>query len=133
ESLVSEEEENKSTDQKSEKQAKVPDERDESAATKEEQERDELASPTTPVINRSSRRQDAEEEVEIDVEYRKKRRLRIILIGAGALVACLLLFFLYHRLVHVKVEDFADHPVSEARAWAKENDVEIELDRKSVV
>ncbi|MEI3605873.1 PASTA domain-containing protein [Pseudogracilibacillus sp. SE30717A] len=83
-----------------------------------------------PTFSRSSRRQDAEEEVEIDLDYQKKKRFRMWLIIAGSVLACLLLFFIYHLLVHVKVEDFADKPVSDARAWAKENDVEIELEQE---
>lgn len=79
---------------------------------------------------RSSRRQDAEEEVEIDLDYRKKKRLRMWLIISGAVLACILIFFIYYMLVHVKVENFVDQPVAEARAWASENDVEVELEQE---
>lgn len=49
------------------------------------------------------------------------------LIISGSVLACIVIFFIYYMLVHVKVEDFVDKPVSDARTWAKENDVEIEL------
>ena len=80
-----------------------------------------------PSSSRSSHRRDAEEEVEIDLDYRRKKRLRMWLIISGAVLACMLIFFIYYMLVHVKVENFVDKPVAEARAWAKENDVEVEL------
>src|SRR5690625_1456175 len=83
-----------------------------------------------PVSSRSSYRQDAEEEVEIDQDYQRKKRLQMLLIISGAVLACILLFFIYYMSVHVKVDDFTDKPVSEARAWAKENDVEIELEQE---
>ncbi|MBC5636930.1 PASTA domain-containing protein [Ornithinibacillus sp. BX22] len=80
-----------------------------------------------PLSSRSVRRQDAEEDVEIDLDYARKKRLRMWLIISGSVLACIVIFFVYYMLVHVKVEDFVDKPVSDARTWAKENDVEIEL------
>lgn len=80
-----------------------------------------------PLYTRSGYRRDAEEEVEIDLDYRRKKRRRLWLIISGAVLACMLIFFIYYMLVHVKVEDFVDQPVAEARAWAKENDIELEL------
>ena len=87
----------------------------------------ETQSKSEPDSYRSYRRQEAEEDVEIDLDYRRKKRLRMWLIIAGSVLACILIFFIYYTLVHVKVEDFVDKPVAEARAWAKENDVEVEL------
>lgn len=91
--------------------------------------------PVTPVKpeptkSRSSYRQDADEEIEIDLDYKRKKRLKLILIISGSILACILLYFIYYSVVHVKVEDLEDKPVSEARAWAKENDVEIELEQE---
>lgn len=85
---------------------------------------------TEPPRYRSDWRKDAEEEVEIDTDYQRKKRLRMWLIIAGTVLACVLIFFIYYMIVHVKVEDFVDKPVAEARAWAKENDVEIELEQE---
>ncbi|WP_249869548.1 PASTA domain-containing protein [Oceanobacillus saliphilus] len=78
-------------------------------------------------FSRNSRQRDTEEEVEIDPEYRRKKRRQLWLIISGAILACMLIFFIYYMLVHVKVEDFVGQPVAEARAWAQENDVEVEL------
>lgn len=75
-------------------------------------------------------RQNVEEEIEIDVNYRRKQRLKWIWISVGAVVTGIVLFFIYHMLVHVKVEDFIGEAVSDARAWAKENGVEIELEQE---
>lgn len=85
---------------------------------------------TESFSSRSSRHQDAEEEIEIDQDYRRKKKLRMWLIISGAVLACIVIFFIYYMLVHVKVENFVDQPVSEARAWAGENDVEIELEQE---
>lgn len=82
-------------------------------------------SPTRAAKN--SYRQDREEEVEIDLDYHKKKRRRMwLMIGTGIL-ALVLIFFIYRMIVHVKVDDFVDEPVSEAREWAKENNVEVKL------
>ncbi|RDW15768.1 PASTA domain-containing protein [Oceanobacillus arenosus] len=83
-----------------------------------------------PVSSRISRREDAEEEVEIDVDYQRKKRRRMWLIIAGAVIACILISFIYYMLVHVRLENFVGQPVAEARAWAKENDVEVELEQE---
>ncbi|BAM46301.1 PASTA domain-containing protein [Amphibacillus xylanus] len=83
-----------------------------------------------PPKMRSSSRYNADEELEIDPDYRRKKRIKIIIAIAGSLLACILVYFIYHSLVHVKVEDFVGQPISEARAWAKENDIEIELEQE---
>src|SRR5690625_2770479 len=51
-------------------------------------------------------RNHAEEEVEIDLDYRRKQKMRWLFIIIGALLACLLIFFIYQSIVHVEVEDF---------------------------
>jgi len=83
-----------------------------------------------PPPSRKSYRHDLEEDVEIDEDYHRKKRKQMLLIIIGAVLAFILIFFIYYMLVHVKVDDFVDKPVSEARAWAKENGVEIELEQE---
>lgn len=83
--------------------------------------------PSTPDPFASRSRYWDTEDVEIDPDYQRKRILRIGMISAGIVLASLLVFFIYHMLVHVKVDDFIGQPVSEARAWAKDHDVEVEL------
>src|SRR5690625_3852264 len=83
-----------------------------------------------PPPSRKSYRHDLEEDVEIDQDYHRRKRKQLLLIILGAVLALILIFFIYYMLVHVKVDDFVDKPVSEARAWAKENGVEIELEQE---
>lgn len=137
--LLDEQEDNKTKDQKDEKvenqeETELVQEREEQAALAPEIEETvsehESSLKSEPVSTRSSYRQDAEEDVEIDEDYQRKKRLRMLLIISGAVLAFILLFFIYYMAVHVKVDDFEDKPVSEARAWAKENDVEIELEQE---
>ena len=99
-------------------------------AVENEQEKDDNDQLKRPQSTISNYRRDAEEEVEIDLDYRKKKRLQRWLIISGSVLACLFIIFLYYMLVHVKVEDFAGRPVADARAWAKENNIEIELEQK---
>lgn len=137
--LVNEQEEDKKTkdgeDKKVENQEKrePQQKQEEQASAAELEETVPEPEPSTASASpsyRSSRRQESEEEVEIDLDYQRKKKLRMWLIIAGSVVACILIFFIYYMAVHVKVEDFVDKPVSEARAWAKENDVEVELEQE---
>lgn len=93
-------------------------------------EQEESSTEVESPSSRSSRRSHVEEEIEIDPNYRKKKRRQLIMIISGVVLACLLIFLIYYMLVHVKVEDFVDEPISEARAWAKENKIEIKLEQK---
>ena len=79
------------------------------------------------LFSNNNRQRDRDEEVEIDPDYRRKKRRRLFLIISGSILACILIFFIYYTMVHVKVEDFVGQPVSDARTWANENDVEVEL------
>ncbi|GGP08111.1 PASTA domain-containing protein [Oceanobacillus neutriphilus] len=132
--LVNEKEEQKE-DKKAEKQEeKAPQQKQEEQASAVEKEepvhKRETVPVSTPPSSRSSRRQDEEEEVEIDQDYGRKKKLRMWLIIAGSVLACILIFIIYYMAVHVKVENFVDQPVSEVRAWAGENDVEVELEQE---
>ena len=53
----------------------------------------------------------------------------MLFIIAGSALAAILLVFIYHQMVHATVEDFTGQPIAEARTWAQENDVEIELEQ----
>lgn len=83
-----------------------------------------------PPPTRSSYRENAEEEIEIDLDYRRKKRRKLWLIIIGSILAFLMIFFLYYLFIYVKVEDFVDRPVAEARAWAEDNNIEIELEQE---
>ncbi|MCM3618344.1 PASTA domain-containing protein [Sutcliffiella horikoshii] len=69
----------------------------------------------------------SDEEVEVDPDYRRKKRRKQGFIIAGSVLAAILLFFIYYQMVHVKMEDFVGKPVSEARTWTTDNDLEMEL------
>ncbi|CAG9620408.1 PASTA domain-containing protein [Sutcliffiella rhizosphaerae] len=68
-----------------------------------------------------------DEDVEVDPDYKNKKRRKQMMIAAGSAIALILIFFIYYQLVHVKMEDFVDKPVSEARTWVAENGLEMEL------
>ncbi|WP_339183811.1 PASTA domain-containing protein [Oceanobacillus sp. FSL W7-1293] len=136
--LVNEKEDKeiKSSDNKKEQkqEEKVPQQKHEeqaSAVEKEEPVHKHASPPASSSLSsRSSRYQEAEEEVEIDLDYRRKKKRRMWLLISGAVVACILIFFIYYLLVHVKIENFVGQPVADVRAWAEENDVEIELEQE---
>lgn len=69
----------------------------------------------------------SDEEVEVDPDYRKNKRRKQGIIIAGSVLAAILLFFIYYQMVHVKMDDFVGKPVSEARSWLADNDLEMEL------
>src|SRR5690554_5399115 len=48
-----------------------------------------------PPKMRSSSRYNADEELEIDPDYRRKKRIKIIIAIAGSLLACILVYFIY--------------------------------------
>lgn len=74
-----------------------------------------------------TRRSIVGEELEFDPTYQKRKRRKLLLIILGVIVTLVLGFITYYNLVHVEVEDFTDKPVSEVRAWAATNDVQMEL------
>ncbi len=80
-----------------------------------------------PSTSTGRRRSVVGEEVEIDPTYQKKKRRKLFVIIIGSTLAFILMFITYYNVVHAEVEDFTDKPVSDARAWANTNDVEIEL------
>jgi serine/threonine-protein kinase len=68
-----------------------------------------------------------DEEVEVDPDYKKKKRRKLLIILSGFVVAGTLIFFIYYQLVHVYMENFEDKPVSDARTWAADNNLVMEL------
>ncbi|SDZ48806.1 serine/threonine protein kinase [Evansella caseinilytica] len=99
----------------------------ENAVSRKEESVVAATSETLPSASNNQRRYDSQEELEIDPTYKRRKRRRLLLIIAGSVVACALLFWVYYSMVHVEMEDFVDKPVSDARTWASENGVEIEL------
>ena len=80
------------------------------------------------VASRSNR--SGEEETEIDPTYKKRQKRKIILITVASIVSLIVLFWGYYAFTHVKMPDFTGKSVSEARTWATENKVKIDLEQE---
>ncbi|WP_455363099.1 PASTA domain-containing protein [Vagococcus elongatus] len=72
---------------------------------------------------------DREEVTETDPSYQLKRRKKIILGAVGALIAVAILLFAYHRVTTVTTPDFKGKPLSEAREWATDHKIKLEVDQ----
>ncbi|SFL38311.1 serine/threonine protein kinase [Gracilibacillus orientalis] len=70
---------------------------------------------------------DSNEHIEIDPNYQRKKRKKLIIYIALSIVALLLIVFLYYSIRYVDMENFVGEPVADARTWANENNMEIEL------
>ncbi|MGG5315284.1 PASTA domain-containing protein [Enterococcus sp. AZ072] len=110
----------KKTDKPSSEESKPTSPKQPSEPVKEEPEQSALSEE--PKIE--SRRQKTEI-TEIDDTYQakqKKKKRRIIF---GVIVAVILCMIAYYRVSHVKMPNFADKPLSEARVWATENKMQV--------
>lgn len=70
------------------------------------------------------------EETEFDPTYKKRQRRKYLLIALISLLAVVLLSFTYYQLTHVKVPDFANENISEARSWGSEEGVAIKVNQE---
>lgn len=66
-------------------------------------------------------------DIEIDPEYSKKQKRKKILIGASIILALVLSYVVYYQMTRIKMPDFQDKSVTEARKWAAENRMELEI------
>lgn len=80
--------------------------------------------------SQQKRRHDSFEEVEIDPSYQKKKRRKILFAIIGSILTLCIIFFTYYQIVHAEMEDFIDRPVSDIRAWASENKVELDIQQE---
>lgn len=69
------------------------------------------------------------EETEFDPTYKKQQKKKYLLIASAVLAALVILGFIYYQLTHVKVPDFVQQDISEARAWGMEEGVSIKVDQ----
>lgn len=76
----------------------------------------------------SRRRKD--EETEFDPTYKGKQKRKRLLFAGLIGLGCAAGFFLYYQMTHVKVPDFTNKEVADARSWASENNMKVELDQK---
>ncbi|MGC6768101.1 PASTA domain-containing protein [Enterococcus sp. LJL51] len=88
----------------------------------------ERSSPPPSVPNVGSRRK--EEETEFDPTYKKKQNKKKRMIILGSIILCGLGFFFYYQMTHIKLPDFTGKEAAEARSWANENGMKIELEQK---
>lgn len=72
-----------------------------------------------------SRRQKTEL-TEVDTTYQSKQKKKKRWIILGILAAVMISMIVYYQVSHVKMPNFADKPLSEARVWATENKMELE-------
>lgn len=75
-----------------------------------------------------SRRDDRDEEVEIDKNYHKKKLIRYGIIGGSAVLVCILAFLAFLFFNQVQVKNFVGTPVSELKTWALKNNIEVETE-----
>ncbi|TLG73860.1 PASTA domain-containing protein [Culicoidibacter larvae] len=75
-----------------------------------------------------SRRDDRDEEVEIDKSYHKKKMIRYGIIGGSAVLVCILAFLAFLFFNQVQVKNFVGTPVSELKTWALKNNIEVETE-----
>lgn len=91
---------------------------------------DELSSKSEEASSLSDEVADEREEVtETDPSYRQKRKKKIIISIVGAVIAVIVLLFVYHRATTVAAPNFKGKPLSEAREWATDNKIRLEVEQ----
>lgn len=100
---------------------------------KEEAPRKESSQPTArrrrsdSSASRSVRREELAEEMEIDPHYKKNQRKKWAMIASSALLTLVLAAWLIYQFTHVSLPNFVGQPLTDARKWATENQVTIDL------
>ncbi|MCA5012246.1 MULTISPECIES: PASTA domain-containing protein [unclassified Enterococcus] len=79
-----------------------------------------------PTMSRSQ----VDSETQIDPTYHQKRKKKFILIGISVIILLGVVYFTYYQMTHVKVPDFSGEDLAEARTWATENKVKINVEQK---
>lgn len=82
-----------------------------------------------PQPTRSSSIAPGEELTEIDPSYRRKKIIKYVIFAVIGLAVIIAGYFTYYQFTHVEVPDFTDGELSEARAWATENDVTLKVEQ----
>ncbi|WP_208590451.1 PASTA domain-containing protein [Gracilibacillus suaedae] len=108
---------------------KLPKEKKEPPTSNEKPDQEQPKEESFPTEQKSVRKppRDNHEHIEIDPDYQWKKRKKLIIYIALGILALLLIAFIYYSIRYVDMEDFVGGPVADARAWADENDMEIEL------
>ncbi|MDH6363139.1 beta-lactam-binding protein with PASTA domain [Enterococcus sp. PF1-24] len=74
-----------------------------------------------------NKRDSQDEDIEIDPTFKKKQRRNRLLIALLAVLVVVAGSFGYYQMTHVKLTNFVDKEVSEARNWLADNDLKLEL------
>lgn len=72
-----------------------------------------------------------QEESEFDPTYRKKQQQKRLLIIGGIVAVLLIGFFTHYQMTHVAVPNFVGKEVADARSWASENDIQMDITQKT--
>lgn len=70
-----------------------------------------------------------QEETEFDPTYKNRKRKKIVIISALALLLAIVIGVVYYQLTHVKVPDFKATNLSEARTWSNEEGVVLKVEQ----
>jgi serine/threonine-protein kinase len=65
--------------------------------------------------------------IEVDPDFQKKKRRKLFLTAGSLLAALILVFVIYRQVNYVKVPDFTDKPISDARKWGAENQIQLDI------
>jgi serine/threonine-protein kinase len=68
-----------------------------------------------------------EHEIVIDTSYNKNKTIRYIIVGVVVLIICIMLFITFQIINSVKVLNFVDKDISEAKTWALKNKIELDV------
>ncbi len=68
-----------------------------------------------------------EHEIVIDTNYNKNKTIRYIVVGVVILVICIMIFIAFQIINSVKVLNFVDKDISEAKTWALKNKIELDI------
>lgn len=68
-----------------------------------------------------------EHEIVIDTSYNKNKTIRFIVVGIVILIICIMIFVAFNIINSVKVLNFVDKDISEAKTWALKNKIEIDI------
>lgn len=85
--------------------------------------------PIVELVKEAKKEEASDElhDVEIDPEYQKKQRNKKITMGVSILLVLLAGYFTYYKMSHVKMPNFKEKSITDARKWANENRMELEL------
>lgn len=72
----------------------------------------------------------SEEETELDPTYKKRKRIKVIIFTVIGIIAAIALYWMYYSFTHVEMPKFTGKNISEARAWASESDVKLDVEQK---